>query len=51
MRMLVAGGIFVSVPGVNGGCRLARAADQVTVLDVVQAVSASETMFRCDEIR
>lgn len=51
LRMLVASGILVSVPGVNGGYRLARPADQVTMLDVVQAVGGGGEMFRCTEIR
>jgi Rrf2 family protein len=51
LRMLVAGGVFVSVPGANGGYRLGRPAAEVTVLEVVQAVGGDEAMFRCSEIR
>jgi Rrf2 family protein len=51
LRMLVAGGVLASVPGANGGYRLGRPADRVTVLDVVQAVGGDAAMFRCAEIR
>jgi Rrf2 family protein len=51
LRMLVAGGVLTSVPGVNGGYRLARPAEQITVLDIVQAAGADKKMFRCAEIR
>ncbi|WP_300018838.1 Rrf2 family transcriptional regulator [uncultured Roseobacter sp.] len=38
-------------PGPRGGYRLARAPDQITLLDVVLAVEGPEPAFRCKEIR
>jgi Rrf2 family protein len=51
LKLLVDAGLLVSVPGVNGGYRLARPARQITVLEVVQAVNGQATMFHCAEIR
>jgi Rrf2 family protein len=51
LKHLVSAGILVSVPGVNGGYRLARPADRITALEVVQAMRAESSMFRCTEIR
>jgi Rrf2 family protein len=44
-------GVVESVPGPRGGYRLARDADEITVLDVVEAVDGGEPAFRCTEIR
>jgi Rrf2 family protein len=43
--------VLASVPGVNGGYRLARPPEQITVLDVVRGVNGHTTMFHCAEIR
>ncbi|HEY9720615.1 MAG TPA: Rrf2 family transcriptional regulator [Oscillatoriaceae cyanobacterium] len=51
LKALVAAGILASVPGPRGGYRLARDADAVTFLDVVQAIEGPEPTFRCTEIR
>jgi Rrf2 family protein len=51
LKALVAADVLASVPGVNGGYRLARPADQVTVLDVVRAVNGHTAMFHCAELR
>lgn len=51
LKQLVAAGILTSVPGVSGGYRLARPADRITALEVVQAMRSEATMFRCTEIR
>jgi Rrf2 family protein len=51
LKTLVAGEVLTSVPGVNGGYRLARPADRITVLDVVRAVNGHIAMFHCAEIR
>lgn len=50
LRQLVDAGILTSVPGVSGGYRLARPAEQITALQVVQAVARDE-LFHCAEIR
>jgi Rrf2 family protein len=44
-------GVVEALPGRRGGYRLARAAADVTLLDVVEAVEGDEPLFRCTEIR
>jgi Rrf2 family protein len=51
LQALSAAGIVESVRGPRGGYRLARPAEEVTVLDVVRAVEGDEPAFRCTEIR
>ena len=43
--------ILETVPGPKGGYRLARAADKITLLDIVLAVEGTDPAFRCQEIR
>ena len=51
LQALTAAGLCESVPGPRGGYRLARPADQITVLDVVLAIEGSQWAFRCADIR
>ncbi len=51
MQALSRAGIVQSVPGRNGGYKLARAADDISILDVVLAVEGPEPAFRCTEVR
>jgi Rrf2 family protein len=51
LQALTRAGITESAPGRRGGFRLARAADQISLLDVVQAVDGEEPAFTCTEIR
>ncbi|HEV7277653.1 MAG TPA: Rrf2 family transcriptional regulator [Devosiaceae bacterium] len=51
LQALAAAGVLVSVPGPRGGYRLARAPDQITLLDIVLAVEGAAPAFRCTEIR
>jgi Rrf2 family protein len=51
LQALSRGGIVESVAGPRGGYRLARAATDITVLDVVEAIEGDEPSFRCGEIR
>lgn len=51
MQALTKAGICESVSGPTGGYRLARAAEQITILDIVEAIEGPEPAFRCDEIR
>jgi Rrf2 family protein len=51
LQSLAAGGILQAVPGPKGGYRLARQPDDITVLDVVQAIEGKGPAFRCTEIR
>jgi Rrf2 family protein len=51
LQAMVRAGVLESVPGPRGGFRLARAATEITVLDVVEAIDGVEPSFRCHEIR
>src|SRR5262249_22764201 len=51
LQALSRAGVVESVSGPRGGYRLARPADDITVLDVVEAVDGDEPAFRCTEIR
>ncbi|SDI09517.1 RrF2 family transcriptional regulator [Propionivibrio dicarboxylicus] len=44
-------GIVQAAEGVRGGYRLARAPDDITVLDVVDAIEGYKPLFNCQEIR
>ena len=51
LQALAGAGILLSVPGPRGGYRLARDAEQISLLDVIVAVEGPEPAFRCTEIR
>jgi Rrf2 family protein len=51
LQSLAQAGVLESVPGRNGGYRLAKPADQISLLDVVLAVEGDKAAFRCSEIR
>jgi len=51
LQALSRAGIVESVAGPRGGYRLAHAAGDITILDVVVAIDGSEPAFRCTEIR
>lgn len=51
LQALSAAGILATLPGPNGGYRLAKPAGKVTLLDIVLAVEGREPAFRCTEIR
>jgi len=51
LQALSGAGILSAVPGPTGGYRLARAPDQISLLDIVLAVEGAEPAFRCTEIR
>ncbi|MBN7772157.1 Rrf2 family transcriptional regulator [Clostridium aminobutyricum] len=44
-------GIIKSIPGVNGGYELARAPENITFWDIVEAIEGSSPLFQCAEIR
>jgi len=44
-------GIVLSSGGKSGGFRLARPADKITVLEVVDAVEGNGPLFQCREVR
>jgi Rrf2 family protein len=51
LQALVRAGILASSAGVKGGFRLARKPEEITLLDVVNAIQGPEWAFRCVEIR
>lgn len=51
LQALAGAGLLTSVPGPRGGYRLGRAADKISLLDVVLAIEGAGPAFRCAEIR
>jgi Rrf2 family protein len=49
LQRLVQRGLLTSVQGINGGYRLARAADRVSVAQVVEAIDGPLTLTACEE--
>lgn len=47
VQELVAGGLVRSQPGPGGGYTLSRSADEITILDVVNAVAPIERITHC----
>ncbi len=50
MSKLRQDGIVRAVPGVNGGYELARPADQITFLDVIQVIEGRQHLFECSNM-
>lgn len=44
-------GLVVATEGVKGGFRLARAPEEISVLDVVEAIDGAKPLFDCRNIR
>jgi len=51
LQALARAGVLETVKGPRGGYRLARPGDEISVLDVVEAIDGDESAFRCTEIR
>jgi Rrf2 family protein len=51
LQQLTQAGLVTSVPGPRGGFRLARALEDITLLDVVKAIEGDVKIFDCTEIR
>jgi len=51
LQALTAADLLESVPGPKGGYRLARSADQISLLDLVQAIEGTDSAFKCTEVR
>jgi len=51
LQALRRAGIAQSVRGKRGGYRLARSADEISLLDIVLAIEGPSPAFRCTEIR
>lgn len=48
---LAKAGLVAATEGVRGGFRLARPADEITLLDIVGAIDGRKSIFDCREIR
>lgn len=51
LQALSRGGLVESTSGPRGGYILAKPADEITILDIVNAVEGDERLFQCTEIR
>jgi Rrf2 family protein len=51
LQALTGGRILASVPGPKGGYRLMLPPEEITLLEVVEAIDGREPAFRCTEIR
>ena len=51
MQKLTAAGLVLASPGRGGGYRLARAAGEISVLEIVTALDGIAPEFHCREIR
>ncbi len=51
LQALSGAGILATVPGPKGGYKLAKAAEDISLLDIVIAVEGPAPAFRCNEIR
>ena len=46
---LVHSGIVESLPGPRGGYRMARAASEISILDIIKAINRGLALNRCDD--
>lgn len=51
LQALAAAGLVVGTLGPTGGYRLARPADAISFLDIVEAIEGRKSTFECTEIR
>ncbi|WP_413288300.1 RrF2 family transcriptional regulator [Bdellovibrio sp. HCB337] len=51
LQLLSNAGLVDSSLGPKGGYRLAKAADQITFLEIVEAIEGRQNTFQCSEIR
>jgi Rrf2 family protein len=51
LQVLARAGILESTPGVQGGFRLGRRPERITLMDIVAALEGSAGPFQCTEIR
>jgi len=51
LKSMVKAGVLASVPGPKGGYRLAKSPEQISTLDIVDAIEGRQPTFRCAEIR
>lgn len=51
LQALTRAGVLTSTAGPRGGFRLARRPEEITLLDVVEAIEGRGPVFRCTDIR
>jgi len=51
LQAMVRAGLLTATPGPRGGFRLARPVDQITALDIIEAIDGGASPFVCQEIR
>ncbi|MGD9482712.1 Rrf2 family transcriptional regulator [Streptomyces sp. TRM70308] len=51
LKALVRAGVLTASTGPRGGFRLARAAEEITLLQIVEAVDGASSPYECREIR
>ncbi|WP_245520340.1 RrF2 family transcriptional regulator [Phyllobacterium brassicacearum] len=51
MPRLEKAGLVVSTSGISGGYRLAKAPQDITVLDVIDAIDGRKSVFDCKDVR
>ncbi len=51
LQALVRAGLLAATTGPRGGVRLARPAEQLTLLQIVEAVDGTSPFYTCNEIR
>jgi Rrf2 family protein len=51
LQSLVRSGILSATSGPRGGFRLARPAEQITILEIVEAIDGTAAPYQCREIR
>ena len=49
LTRLVKVGMIESTPGVHGGYRLTRNREELSFLDVIQAIEGTASLFHCDD--
>lgn len=47
LTKLVKAGLILSTPGVNGGYRLLQSPEQVTFLEIIQAIEGQDALLSC----
>ncbi|GAF65130.1 putative transcriptional regulator [Bacillus sp. TS-2] len=50
LTKLVKAGLIESTPGVNGGYRLIKQVEDISFLDVIQAIEGTTTLFSCSSL-
>ncbi|MGC4042531.1 MAG: Rrf2 family transcriptional regulator [Armatimonas sp.] len=51
LQSLSQNGVITGILGPSGGYRLARAPEEITFLDIVEAIEGKRSTFQCTEIR